>query len=278
MKINLFEKNGLLKFTLTILVAGLFTACSSDTDNQDTEAMSESTDTEMEAEETPINTLSVEEEEQGFTLLFDGETHEGWRGYLTDSFPGAWEVTDDGTLHIQGSGRGEAGAEDGGDILYDEVFGNFHLKFDWKVSEGGNSGVFYLGQETDEFDYIWMTAPEYQVLDNERHPDAMLGENGNRQSASLYDLYPADPQNANPAGEWNTGEIIVYDGTVVHKQNGETVVEYHLWTPQWEEDVADSKFPELNENWADVAEEGYIGLQDHGDDVWFRNIKIRRMD
>ena len=152
------------------------------------------------------------------------------------------------------------------------------MKFDWKVAEGGNSGILYLGQESDEFDYIWMTAPEYQILDNERHPDAMLGENGNRQSASLYDLYPADPQNANPAGEWNSGEIIVYDGTVVHKQNGETVVEYHLWTPKWNEDVADSKFPELNENWADVAEEGYIGLQDHGDDVWFRNIKIRRMD
>lgn len=271
------EKIGFLKFTLIILVAGLFTACSSDTENQQSEAANESMDSEMEAESTPINTLTPEEEEQGFTLLFDGETSEGWRGYQRDTFPAAWEIVD-GTLHIQGSGRGEAGAEDGGDILYDEVFGNFHMKFEWRVSEGGNSGVFYLGQETDEFDYIWMTAPEFQVLDNERHPDAMLGENGNRQSASLYDLYPAEPQNANPAGEWNTSEIIVYNGTVVHRQNGETVVEYHLWTPKWEEDVADSKFPELNENWVDVAEEGYIGLQDHGDDVWFRNIKVRRMD
>lgn len=271
------KKISFLKLTLVVLIAGFFTACSSDTENQQTETTNESMDSEMQAGETPINTLTPEEEEQGFKLLFDGDTAEGWRAYLGDSVPGAWEVVD-GTLHIQGSGRGEAGAEDGGDILYDEVFGNFHLKFDWRVSEGGNSGVLYLGQETDEFDYIWMTAPEYQVLDNERHPDAMLGENGNRQSASLYDLYPADPQNANPAGEWNTGEIIVYNGTVVHKQNGETVVEYHLWTPKWEEDVADSKFPELNENWVDVAEEGYIALQDHGDDVWFRNIKIRRMD
>lgn len=272
MKMKSLVNIGFLKFTMVALVAGLFTACSSDTETQQSESM------DMETEEAAApNTLTAQEEEQGFTLLFDGETSEGWRGYQSDSFPGAWEVVD-GTLHIQGSGRGEAGAEEGGDILYDEVFGNFHLKFEWKVAEGGNSGVFYLGQETDEFDYIWMTAPEYQVLDNERHPDAMLGENGNRQSASLYDLYPADPQNSNPAGEWNSGEIIVYDGTVVHKQNGETVVEYHLWTPKWEEDVADSKFPELNENWVDVAEEGYIGLQDHGDDVWFRNIKIRRMD
>ncbi|MCG2587700.1 3-keto-disaccharide hydrolase [Rhodohalobacter sulfatireducens] len=277
MKIKSIEKLGFFKLTLAILVVGLFTACSSDTENQQSDASDESMDTEMETAEVAPNTLTPEEEEQGFMLLFDGETSEGWRGYQTEEFPGAWEIAD-GALHIQGSGRGEAGAEDGGDILYDEVFSNFHLKFEWKVSEGGNSGVFYLGQETDEFDYIWMTAPEFQILDNERHPDAMLGENGNRQSASLYDIYPAEPQNANPAGEWNTSEIIVYDGTVVHRQNGEAVVEYHLWTPKWEEDVADSKFPELNENWVDVAEEGYIGLQDHGDDVWFRSIKLRRMD
>lgn len=261
---------GSLKFILTVLVVGLFTACSSDEESKETESM-EAT------EEAAVNTLTQQEEEQGFTLLFDGETHEGWRSYQSDSFPGAWEVVD-GTLHIQGSGRGEAGSEEGGDILYGEKFGNFHLKFDWKIAEGGNSGIFYLGQEDPELETIWMSAPEYQILDNERHPDAMLGTNGNRQSASLYDLYPADPQNAKPAGEWNTGEIIVYDGTVVHKQNGETVVEYHLWTPKWNEDVANSKFPGLNENFAEVAHEGYIGLQDHGDDAWYRNIKIRKMD
>ena len=269
MQIRSFLSTGFLRLTLLALMVGLVTACSSETQNQPSEDMM------TEEEETPVNTLTQAEEDQGFELLFDGESTEGWRGYLSDSFPGAWQIND-GTLHIEKSGDGEN--EDGGDIIYVEKFGDFHLKFDWKVSEGGNSGILYLGQETDEFDYIWMTAPEYQILDNERHPDAQLGENGNRQSASLYDLYPADPQNANPAGEWNTGEIIVYDGTVIHKQNGETVVEYHLWTPEWNEDVAGSKFPALNENWANVAEEGYIGLQDHGDDVWYRNIKIRRMD
>ncbi len=260
-------------FTLVVLLAGFVAACSSG--EQQSESM-EDEEMGME-EEAPLNSLTQAEIDEGWELLFDGESPEGWRGYMSDSFPSAWEVVD-GTLHIQGSGRGEAGAEGGGDILYDEQFSNFHLKLEWKISEGGNSGIFYLGQETPEFEYIWMTAPEYQVLDNERHPDAMLGENGNRQAGSLYDLYPAEPQNANPAGEWNTTEIIVYDGTVVHRQNGEAVVEYHLWTPQWYEDVADSKFPELNENWAEVAEEGYIGLQDHGEDAWFRNIKIRRMD
>lgn len=233
--------------------------------------------TEEIAEAPAPNTLSEEEKEEGWKLLFDGDSPEGWRGYGKDSFPKGWEVTN-GTLHCIGSGRGEAGAKEGGDIIYDKEFSNFHLKLEWKISEGGNSGIFYLGQETDEYDFIWKTAPEMQVLDNEKHPDAQLGKDGNRQAGSLYDLIPADPQNAKPAGEWNEVEIIVYKGTVVHKMNGETVLEYHLWTPEWNELVAGSKFPKLNENWADVASEGYIGLQDHGDDVWYRDIKIKELD
>lgn len=225
---------------------------------------------------TPPNTLSASEKEQGFKLLFDGKTSDGWRGYQKENFPAAW-IIEDGTLKCQGSGRGEAGAEDGGDIIYDQKFGNFHLKLEWKISEGGNSGIFYLGQELPKWKTIWRTAPEMQVLDNARHPDALLGKDGNRQAGSLYDLIPAKPQNANPAGEWNSAEIICYKGTVVHKQNGETVLEYHLWTPEWEELVAGSKFPGLNPDWANVAKEGYIGLQDHGDDVWYRSIKIREL-
>jgi hypothetical protein len=221
------------------------------------------------------NELTGAEQEEGWMLLFDGETSEGWRGVNKDHFPAGWEVVD-GTLHCKESGQGEAGAEDGGDILYDQKFSNFVLKFDWKISEGGNSGVFYLGQEV-EGEPIWKTAPEFQVLDNERHPDAMLGKDGNRKAASLYDLIPADPQNTKPAGEWNSAEILVYDGTVVHKQNGETVLEYHLWTDDWNELVADSKFPDLNPDWANVAKEGYIALQDHGDAVWYKNIKIREL-
>ncbi len=226
-------------------------------------------------EEAGPNELTQAEKDEGWKLLFDGEDHENWRGVNQDSFPKGWEVVD-GTLHCKGTGMGEAGGEEGGDILYDQKFSNFDLKFQYKISEGGNSGVLYLGQEV-EGDPIWKTAPEYQVLDNERHIDANLGKNGNRQSASLYDLIPADPQNANPAGEWNTGEIIVFKGTVVHKQNGETVLEYHLWTPEWEELVKNSKFPELNPDWANVAKEGYIALQDHGDDVWYRGIKIKEL-
>ena len=227
-------------------------------------------------EEVPNNALSESEIADGWILMFDGETSTGWRGYAKDHFPSGWSITD-GTIKMNGSGRGEAGAEDGGDIIYDQEFENFHFKLEWKVSEGGNSGIFYLGQEKPELGPIWRTAPEMQILDNQKHPDAMLGKDGNRQAGSLYDLIPAKPQNARPVGEWNEAEVIVYKGTVVHKQNGETVVEYHLWTPEWDELVAGSKFPGLNPDWAKVAAKGYLGLQDHGDDVWFRNLKVKAL-
>jgi hypothetical protein len=221
------------------------------------------------------NQLTKAEKDQGWVLLFDGKTHDGWRGYDKTTFPKGWEVAD-GTLHCIGSGRGEAGAEDGGDIIYDKKFSNFDLKMEWKISEGGNSGIFYLAQEVPG-QPIYTTAPEMQVLDNERHPDAMLGKDGNRQAGSLYDLIPAKPQNAKPAGQWNTIEIICYKGTVVHKQNGVTVLEYHLWTDDWNKLVAESKFPSFNPDWANVAKSGFFGLQDHGDDVWYRDIKIKEL-
>lgn len=270
-----------LFLNIAILAMAGMVMVSCGTKKEQKEAESETTEEtsaaeSMKAEEAAPNQLTEAEKADGWMLLFDGETTDGWRGYQKETFPNNWLVVD-GTLHNQGSGRGEAGARDGGDILYDQKFSNFHMKLEWKISEGGNSGIFYLGQEDPKYDYIWKTAPEMQVLDNERHPDANMGKDGNRQAGSLYDLIAAEPQNAKPAGEWNSAEVKVYKGSVWHIQNGETVVEYHLWTPEWEKMVADSKFPELNENWADVASEGYIGLQDHGDDVWFRNIKLKTL-
>ncbi len=219
--------------------------------------------------EMAINTLTQEEIEEGFFLLFDGETSTGWRGYNRDAFPqGGW-VVEDGLLHVQGAGTGEAGGQ-GGDVIYDQKFRDFHLKLEWKVSPGGNSGIFYLGQEI-EGEPIWKSAPEMQILDNERHIDATLGED--RKAGSLYDLIAANPQNTKPAGEWNLAEVMVYRGTVVHRQNGEVVLEYHLGTPDWERMVAESKFAEYP--WFGKYEPGYISLQDHGDDVWFRNIRVK---
>ena len=216
--------------------------------------------------------------DDGWVTLFDGSNFDGWRGYGREDVPGAWTI-EDGAIKINGSGRGEAGAKDGGDIIYDQKFQNFELTFEWKVSKGANSGIFYLAQEI-EGQPIFASSPEYQILDNENHPDAKLGKDNNRKSASLYDLIPAVPQNSKPFGEWNTGGIMVYKGTVVHSQNGENVVEYHLWTPEWEEMVEGSKFKgwEYFINAGGDNHEGYIGLQDHGDDVWFRNIKIKALD
>lgn len=227
-------------------------------------------------EKTALNALTPAEKAKGWILLFDGKSTEGWRGYNKTNFPSDWSIAD-ASLKLKGSGNGEAGATTGGDLVYGaQKFSNFDLKIEWKISEGGNSGIFYLAQEVPGKE-IWRTAPEFQVLDNDRHPDAMLGKDGNRMAGSLYDLIPAKPQNTKPAGEWNSAEIIVYQGTVVHKQNGETILEYHLWTPEWNELVKNSKFPTYNPDWAKVAKEGLIGLQDHGNDVWYRNIKIRKL-
>ena len=164
------------------------------------------------------------------------------------------------------------------------------MELEWKISKGGNSGIFYLAQEVKNdkggWEPIYVSAPECQVLDNERHTDAKLGIDGNRQSSSLYDRIPAQPQNSKPAGEWNKVKIMVYKGTVVHFQNDVPVVEYHLWTPQWTEMLQKSKFSEekwpvafkLRNNCGGENHEGYIGFQDHGDDVWFRNIKVKVLE
>ncbi len=226
----------------------------------------------------------VVEDDENVVVLFDGSSLDGWRGYNREDIPGRWTI-EDGALKFNGSGGGEAQSNDGGDIIFDRKFKNFELTFDWKISKGGNSGVFFYAQEIPD-QPIYISAPEYQILDNENHPDARLGVNGNRKSASLYDMIPADPQNAKPYGEWNTGGIMVYKGTVVHYQNGEPVVEYHLWTDQWRELIDNSKFSqekwplayELLVNLGGDEREGYIGFQDHGDDVWFKNIKVKILD
>ena len=220
----------------------------------------------------------------GWITMFDGKTLNGWRGYDREDVPNAWEVND-GAIHIKGSGAGEAGAKDGGDLVFAHKFKNFELEWEWKVAKGANSGVFILIQEV-EGQPSYISSPEYQILDNANHPDAKLGKDGNRMSASLYDMIPAKPQNSKPFGEWNKSKIMCYKGTVVHYQNDEPVVEYHLWTQQWKEMLDASKFSkdkwplayELLLNCGGPNKEGFIGLQDHGDDVWYRNIKIKVLD
>ena len=281
-----------------LFAAAAFTACGgnqqkSNADEQSSDAAQTTVELAVSSEPqgAEATTLTLPIDSEGYITIFDGKSLDGWRGYGMNTVPARWTI-EDGCLKFNGTGTGEGQQSGGGDIIFAHKFKNFELSFEYKVSKGGNSGVLYMAQEVPSKDKegawepIYISAPEYQVLDNENHPDAKLGKDGNRQAASLYDMIPAKPQNAKPAGEWNTGKIMVYKGTVVHNQNGENVVEYHLWTPQWTEMLQASKFSEekwplafqLLNNLGGDNHEGLIGLQDHGDDVWYRNIKVKVMD
>ena len=240
-----------------------------------------------------VDLASVPVDKDGYYVLFDGTSLNGWRGYGKDNVPSRWTV-EDVCIKFSGTGTGEGQTGEGGDLIFARKFKNFILELEWKVSKGGNSGIFYLAQEvktvredgSEKYEPIYISSPEYQVLDNANHPDAFLGGDGNRQSASLYDMIPAKPQNSNAFGEWNKAKIMVYKGTVVHGQNDANVVEYHLWTDQWTQMLQASKFSqekwplafELLNNCGGENHEGYFGLQDHGDDVWYRNIRIKVME
>ncbi len=283
------------------VIAGAFMACGGGAKNTENKANGADSikNEKMTPEYTVVDKPQVDltkfkKDKEGYIVIFDGKSFEGWRGYGKDNVPAKW-IVDNGAIKFNGSGAGEAQDGDGGDIIFAHKFKNFELELEWKVSKGGNSGIFYLAQEVETKDPktgemrmepIYISAPESQVLDNENHPDAKLGKDNNRQSSSLYDMIPAKPQNAKPFGEWNKTKIMVYKGTVVHGQNGENVVEYHLWTPQWTEMLQASKFSqekwplafELLNNCGGPNREGYIGLQDHGDDVWFKNIRVKILD
>ena len=283
-------------FFASALAVVAATACGSKNATQEAEAATDTVPagpqyTVLQNEQIDLSAFPVDEE--GYYTIFNGKDFTGWRGYGKDTVPSRWTI-EDGAIKFNGSGTGEGQTLQGGDIIFGKQLGNFELELEWKVDKGSNSGIFYLAQEVEttkedgskQLEPIYISAPEYQVLDNANHPDAKLGVDGNRQSASLYDMIPAKPQNQKPYGEWNKAKILVYKGTVVHSQNGENVVEYHLWTPQWTELLQNSKFSqekwplafELLNNCGGENHEGYIGFQDHGDDVWFRNIRVKPLD
>ncbi len=227
-------------------------------------------------------------DKKGFINIFDGKTLRGWRGYGKTYVPSRW-VVDNGSIHFIGNESPESKGKEGGDLVFAHKFKNFELDMEWKVGKGANSGIFYLAQETvnekGELQPIYISCPECQVLDNENHPDAKLGVDGNRKSSSLYDMIPAKPQNAKPYGQWNHVKIRVLNGTVTHFQNGVQVLQYKLWTPEWTELLQKSKFSEkawpiafrfLNDC-GGANREGLIGIQDHGNDVWFRNIRVKEL-
>ncbi|HEX9282230.1 MAG TPA: DUF1080 domain-containing protein [Gemmatimonadales bacterium] len=205
-----------------------------------------------------LNTLTPAERDAGWRLLFDGKTAAGWRGWRMDSLPSGWQVVDGALTRVAPAG----------DIVTRDKFRNFELSLEWNVAPGGNSGIFYRASEDD--DAIYWTAPEMQVLDDARHPD---GRSRLTAAGSDYGLYPAPAGVVKPGGKWNRARIVVRGNHVEHWLNGGKVVEYELGSPDWAAKVKASKFaphPRYGRN-----AEGYIGLQDHGDRVAYRNIKIR---
>jgi hypothetical protein len=217
------------------------------------------------------NSLSEQEKKNGVTLLWDGKTTEGWRAPYSDKFPDGWEIKD-GTLTI---GKAADGDKKNSDIVSQDEYGAFDLQFEFKLTEGANSGVKYFVKEDERYDGTAIGL-EYQILDDTKHPDAKQGAVGNRRQASLYDLIPAVQiqRGQHKIGEWNWGRIVVYpDNRVEHWLNGYKVVEYQRGTPIYDALVARSKY--ANYEKFGMGEKGRILLQDHGDEVSFRSIKIK---
>ncbi len=218
-----------------------------------------------------VNTLSEQEKAEGWKLLFDGETTNGWRGAHKDSFPeGGWMI-ENGELIVLDSGGGES--RNGGDIVTMDEYSNFDLKLEFKLTEGANSGIKYFVTEKEQPNGSAIGL-EYQILDDELHPDAKLGNHeGSRTVASLYDLIKAENKSVKPMGEWNEARIVSNGVHVEHWLNGNKVLEYERSSEAFRKLVAESKY-KIWENFGE-APQGHILLQDHGNKVSFRNIKIK---
>jgi hypothetical protein len=206
------------------------------------------------------NTLTDDEKKAGWVLLFDGSSTDGWRGYKKEKCPEGWRA-DGGALVCTGAG--------GGDLVTAEEFENFELALEWKVPRGGNSGIMFRVVEGEGASY--MSGPEYQLLDNEAHK---VGWDAPNAAGSCYALYPCEKNKAKPAGEWNTAKIVQDGGKVEHWLNGEKVCAYEIGSDDWKKKVAASKF----KSWPQFAAsaKGRICLQEHGNRVEFRSIKLRK--
>ena len=255
-----------------VLVVALFaTACETD-DTGDMEAAAAMTE-----ETAPPNTLTAAEETAGWELLFDGQSFEKWRGYNKDAVPESHWAIEDGTIHKIASGKvplmDDGQPIDGGDIITRKKYENFELSFEWKVAPGANSGIKYnVIEEMSDANPLGF---EYQVLDDDLHPDATMGNGVNRTAAGLYDLIGPENKQLKPVGEWNHGRIIFNGKHGEHWLNGAKVLEYDLDTPRMDSLLAISKYDPI-ENFGQKRT-GHIVLQDHNDDVWYRNIKVREL-
>jgi hypothetical protein len=205
--------------------------------------------------------LTSQQQAAGWRSLFDGTTMSAWRGYHQQTLPAGWTIAD-GVLTKTGSAE---------DLVSKDQFGNFELAFDWKLAKGGNAGVFYRG--TEEYDHIYWSAPEYQLLDDANHPD---GQSRLTSAGADYALYPSPAGVVKPAEQWNSSLIVVNGSHVQHWLNGQKLLEYELGSPDWEAKVKASKFVAYP-NYGRAAR-GFIGIQgDHDGALSIRNMRIREI-
>lgn len=241
----------------TIAVAGLLASCNN-TDEKNTAPGA----AEMKAAGA----------DSGWVSLFDGKTTTGWHSYGKTAVGEAWKVAD-GMLYLDTTQKEGWQIKGGGDIVTNDEYENFDLKLEWKIAPNGNSGViFYVHEDTAKYKYVWNTGPEMQVLDNNGHPDAKIPKH---RAGDLYDLISCSTETVKPAGEWNEAEIISNNGKLDFLLNGTNVVSTTMWDSAWKQLVAGSKFKDM----ADFGtyKKGRIALQDHGNAVWYRNIKIKKL-
>src|SRR5262249_30719728 len=224
-------------------------------------------------DKTPANQLTKAEKAAGWRLLFDGKSFDGWRGFHSDKVPGGWAIEDGCIKKIPSLGEmGQAG----GDLITVDQFDNFEFSVEWKLAKGSNSGIKYLISESLPPAGKSGVGFEYQVLDDDNHPDAKAGINGNRTAGSLYDLIPASKaKKLNPIGEFNQTRIVVRGNHIEHWLNGVKTVEFDRTSDDYRKHLSESKFK--NTKGFGEAKRGHILLQDHGDEVWFRNIKVRAL-
>lgn len=228
---------------------------------------------QTEKSKSSVNQLTSAEKAAGWRLLFDGKTFNGWRGFHKDKVPEGWVIEDGSIKKIQAQGElGQAG----GDLITVDQFSNFEFQLEWKLSPRGNSGIKYLVSESLPPTGRSGISFEYQVLDDGSHPDAKMGVTGTRTSGAVYDLIPPSAnKKLKPIGEFNQVRIIVRGNHIEHWLNGIKVVEFDRTSADFKQRITKSKFKDTK-GFGEAAK-GHILLQDHGDSVWYRNIKIREL-